>query len=158
MRTLEHPVSVSAVMPGPTGADVTCYKRSARQVQAGDWLPDYGAHTVGPAVEDPDDSAQWLTLDDGRDIRVVTRKVWLFRRYAAPEWMGDALAAYRSARDAREALRESSQPIPAGAVAGAAGSSAAWCQLEPEDFTAAYPAPRLADYIRDAAAARRGDR
>jgi hypothetical protein len=141
-------------MPGPHGPDVTCYKRSARQVQAGDYLPDYGAHAIGPAMQDPDDGAMWVTLDDGRDIRITTRKVWMFRRYTAPEWMADALANYRAARDAREAMRESGQLAPS-TVAGISGSDAGWNQLEPAEFAAAYPAPRLADYIREAAAARR---
>lgn len=145
------------MMPGPDGRPVKCYRRSARQVTTGDYLPEHGAHVVAPAVEDPDDGAQWVTLDDGRDIRLTTRKVWLHRTYDAPAWMSEALTAYRSARDARDAMRESSQPIPAGAVAGAAGSSAAWCQLEADDFARAYPAPRLADFIREAAAARRED-
>jgi hypothetical protein len=40
-------------------------------------------------------------------------------------------------------------------VPGAAGSAAAYCQLEDDDFASAVPAPRLADFVRDAAAARR---
>lgn len=143
------------MMTGPNGAEVKCYRRGVRQVTPGDYLPDYGAHVVAPAVEDPDDGAVWVTLDDGRDIRLTTRKVWLFRRYSAPEWMSEALDNYRAARDAREALRESGQVAPVGAVAGAAGSAIGWNQLEPSDFAAAYPAPRLADFIRDAAASRR---
>jgi hypothetical protein len=142
-------------MTGPDGLEVTCYRRSARQVRTGDYLPDYGAHAVADALDDPDDGAVWVTLETGQDVRVTTRKVWLFRRYAAPAWMSDALEAYRAARDAREATRESAAPIPAGVVAGAAGSLASWCQLERADFDAAYPAPRLADFIREAAAARR---
>lgn len=148
-------MAVSQLMTGPDGPEVTAYRRSVRQVTTGDYLPDYGAHAVAAAVEDPDDGAHWVTLDTGQDVRVTTRKVWVYRRYSQPDWMRDALDAYRAARDAREAIRESSAPIPAGAVAGAAGSLAGWCQLEPADFTAAYPAPRLADYIREAAAARR---
>lgn len=147
-----------AMMPGPDGVPVKCYKRSARQVTTGDYLPDHGAHVIVPAVEDPDDGAIWVTLDNGQDIRITVRRVWLYRRYAAPAWMQDACSAYRDARDARDAARESSAPIPAGAVAGAAGSSVGWCQLEPADFNAAWPAPRLADFIREAAAARREDR
>lgn len=142
-------------MTGPDRRPVKCYRRSVRQVTTGDYLPDHGAHVVAPAVLDPDDGAWWITLDTGQDIRITTKRVWLFRRYAAPEWMTDALTSYRAARDARDATRESFQPIPAGAVAGAAGSLASWCQLEPADFAAAYPAPRLADFIREAAAARR---
>jgi hypothetical protein len=142
-------------MPGPDGAGVVAYRRSSRQIRPGDWLPEYGAHAIGDALEDPDDGSLWVTLETGQDVRVTTRKVWMFRRYAAPDWMRDALEAYRSARDARDALRESSDPIPAGIVAGAAGASCAWNQLERDDFNAACPAPRLADFIRDAAAARR---
>jgi hypothetical protein len=148
-------MTLQAIMPGPDGVDVTCYKRSRRQVTTGDYLHDYGAHAVSDAVDDPDDGSSWVTLDDGRDIRLTVRKVWLFRRYAAPAWMTEALETYRAARDAREALRESSEPVPPGLVAGAANSGVAWCQLETADFNAAYPAPRLADFIRDAAAARR---
>jgi hypothetical protein len=146
-------MTMQAIMPGPDGP-VTAYKRSSRQVTAGDWLPDYGAHAVTDAAEDPDDGAQWVTLEDGRDIRLTTRKVWLYRRYTLASWQRDAVAAYRDARDAREAMRESSAPAPTS-VPGIAGSSAAWCQLEPSAFAAAYPAPRLADFLRDAAAARR---
>lgn len=148
-------MTMTDVMPGPDGAGVTVYKRSARQVVAGDWLPDHGAYAAGDALTDPDDGSVWVTLDDGRDIRVTTRKVWLHRTYTAPPWMTTALDAYRAARDARNATRESTDPIPAGVVAGAAGSLASWCQLEDDDFRVAYPAPRLADFIRDAAAAMR---
>jgi hypothetical protein len=59
---------------------VTAYKRSVRQVAAGDWLPDYAAHAVTDAVEDPDDGTHWLTLEDGRDVHVTIRKVWIWRR------------------------------------------------------------------------------
>jgi hypothetical protein len=148
-------MSASQLMTGPDGAEVRAYRRGVRQVTTGDYLPDYAAHVVAPACADPDDGSHWLTLDDGRDIRVTTRKLWVFRRYTAPDWMADALDAYRSARDAREAARESGAPIPAGAVAGANGSAVGWNQLEAEDFREAWPAPRLADYIREAAAARR---
>lgn len=150
-------MALQAEMTGPDGTPVTCYKRSARQVTAGDWLPDYGAHTVCAPVTDPDDGSLWLTLEDGRDVSLRARKVWLYRRYTAPEWMAGALEAYRSARDAREAMRESGAPAPTS-VPGLAGSSAAWCQLEREEFERVYPAPRLADFIRDAAAAWRDGR
>jgi hypothetical protein len=109
-------VTMQATMPGPHGP-VTAYKRTARQVRAGDWLPDYGAHALTDAVEDPDGGV-WLTLDDGRDVHVHVRKVWLFRRYQLAGWQRDAVAAYRDARDARNALRESGTIVPAGVVAG----------------------------------------
>lgn len=146
-----------AMMTGPDGAEVSCYRRGARNVAPGDWLPEHGAHVTADPVTDPDDGGVWLTLEDGRDVRCTPRgKVWLWRRYAAPVWMADAVDAYRGARDAREALRESGALAPTS-VAGAAGSSVACHQLERDDFNAAFPAPRLADFIRDAAAARRED-
>lgn len=148
-------MTMSQPMPGPDGREVTAYKRSARQVRAGDYLPDYGAHAVTDACEDPEDGAQWVTLEDGRDIRVTVRKVWLVRRYELAGWQSDAVRAYRDARDARNALRESSAPIPAGAVAGTSGAPIGYCQLTDGEFAAVCPTPRLADYLRDAAAARR---
>ena len=150
-------MSASQMMPGPDGTDVRAYRRSRLQVTTGDYLPDYGAHIVCPSVTDPDTGSVWVTLDDGRDVELRTRKVWTYRRYTAPDWMRDALEAYKGARDAREAMRESGAPAPSS-VPGIAGSQVAWCQLERADFDAAYPAPRLADYIRDAAAAWREGR
>ena len=148
-------MSASQLMPGPTGEDVRAYRRGVRQIHAGDYLPDYGAHAIGDAVEDPDDGSHWLTLEDGRDIRLTVRKVWLFRRYELAGWQRDAVTAYRDARDARQALRESGAIVPAGAVAGTAGADIACYQLTDSEFAAAYPAPRLADFLRDAADARR---
>jgi hypothetical protein len=115
-------VSASDMMPGPDGSPVRAYRRTCRQIRAGDWLPEHGAHALTDPVEDPDDGAQWLTLDDGRDVHVTTRKAWVHRRYTLAGWQRDAVAAYRDARDARNALRESGAPIPAGAVAGTAGA------------------------------------
>jgi hypothetical protein len=148
-------MTLQATMPGPDGQEVTAYKRSARQVTAGDWLPDYAAHAVTDAVEDPDDGTHWLTLEDGRDVHVTTRKVWIWRRYTLAGWQRDAVTAYRDARDARNALRESGDPIPAGAVAGTAGAHVGAYQLTDAEFASVYPAPRLADFLRDAAESRR---
>lgn len=142
-------------MPGPDGVPARCYRRTVRQVRAGDYLPDHGGHVIAAPVADPDDGSVWVALDTGTDVQLTGRKVWILRKYDAPAWMADALEAYRCARDARDATRESGAPIPAGAVAGAAGSAVAWCQLEPDDFRRAYPAPRLADFIREAAHAAR---
>lgn len=148
-------MSLSAIMPGPAG-EVTAYKRSVRQVHAGDWLPDYGAHAVTDACQDPDEMrAVWVTLEDGRDIKLTTRKVWLYRRYTLSPWQRDAVTAYRDARDAWQALRESGAPVPAGTVAGTAGAAVGCHQLSDDEFRTAYPAPRLADYLRAAADARR---
>lgn len=143
-----------AALAGPHGSPVRAFRRLTRQVRAGDWLPDYGAHAIADALEDPDDGSHWLTLDDGRDLRVTARKVWLHRRYALAGWQREAVAAYRDARDAREAVRESGDACPAG-VAGTAGSSAAWCQLSAAEFATAYPPPRLADFLREYADANR---
>jgi hypothetical protein len=63
-------------------------------------VPEHGAHALTDAVEDPDDGAQWLTLDDGRDVQLTTRKAWVHRRYTLAGWQRDAVAAYRDARDA----------------------------------------------------------
>ena len=146
-------------MPGADGAPVKVYRRAARNAIAGDWLPDYGAHVVAVyAGPDPDTGREvvWLTLSDGSDVELTRRaKVWIHRTYAAPEWVAAATSEYRDARHAWEALRESSAPIPAGAVAGAAGSSVSYCQLEEADYRAAFPVPRLAAFLRDHAARRR---
>jgi hypothetical protein len=148
-------MSAADMMPGASGQLVKCYRRRAANVQSGDWLPEHGAHVVGPAVEDPDDGYWWVTLDSGQDVRFTPRgKVWLHRTYAAPEWMAQALDAYRHARFAWEALRESGAVVPASlAGAGAAGTQVSAYQLEERDFRAAYPPPRLAEFIREAAAA-----
>ena len=150
-------MAIQAMMVGPDGADVKCFRRAARNARPGDWLPEYGARVVAEPVTDPESGRHWLTLDDGRDVEATPRgKVWLFRQYDSPAWMAEAVTAYRAARDAREALRESGHVVPTS-VPGAAGSAVACYQLEPGDFDAAYPAPRLADYIREAAAARRDE-
>lgn len=143
------------MMPGPDGSPVRAYRRTCRQIRAGDWLPEHGAHALTDAVEDPDDGSVWITLDDGRDLHLTTRKAWVHRRYTLAGWQRDAVAAYRDARDARNALRESGAPIPAGVVAGTAGAAVGCYQLSDEEFTAAYPPPRLADFLRDAAESRR---
>lgn len=142
-------------MTGPDGIEVRCFYRRAANLASGDYLPDYSGHVIGGPVTDPETGEHWVTLDTGADVSFTPRrKVWIFRRYEAPEWMREAVENYRAARDAREAMRESSAPAPTS-VAGAAGSLVAWCQLERSDFDAAYPAPRLADFVREAAAARR---
>lgn len=157
-------MAADAMMPGPYGAVVRCFRRSARQVRRGDWLPEYGRYALTDAVTDAD-GRHYVTLSDAPDdwsrltdddVVMFTRrgKVWLYREYAAPGWMADAVDAYRSARDAREALRESGQLVPTS-VPGVNGSGVVMYQLERADFDAAVPAPRLADFIRDAAAARR---
>lgn len=157
-------MAADAMMPGPDGVEVRCYRRSARQVRSGDWLPEHGRYALTDAVTD-DDGRHWVTLSDTAgdwsavsddDVVTFTRrgKVWLYRQYRAPDWMAAAVESYRAARDAREALRESGQLVPTS-VPGVAGSSVAMYQLERADFDAAVPAPRLADFVRDAAAARR---
>ena len=142
-------------MPGPDGTTVRAFYRTVRQVRAGDWLPDYGAHAVADPVEDPDDGAVWVALETGEDIRVTRRKVWLWRRYDAPAWVREALESYRDARHAWEALRESGTPVPGGSVAGAAGSVVACYQLSDEEFRAVFPVPRLSEYLRAAGVAQR---
>jgi hypothetical protein len=146
-------VTMQATMPGPHGP-VTAYKRTVRQVRAGDWLPDYAAHALTDAVEDPDGGV-WLTLEDGHDERVTVRKVWLYRRYRLAGWQRDAVAAYRDARDARYALRESGTIVPAGVVAGTSGGDIACYQLSDAEFATAYPPVRLADFLREYADANR---
>lgn len=136
-------MSASAMMAGPesSGAVVKCYRRRAANVQPGDWLPEYGAHVAVPALADPETGAWWLTLTDGRDLEFTPRgKLWLFREYAAPEWMAAAIADYRDARAAWELARE----------AVAIGYA-----TEEREYAETHTAPRLAEFIRDAAAARR---
>lgn len=143
------------MMPGPDGSPVRAFRRGVRQIRAGDYLPEHGAHALTDAVEDPDDASVWLTLDNGQDVQLTTRKAWIHRRYALDGWQRDAVTAYRDARHAWEALRESGDPIPAGVVAGTAGANVGAYQLTDEEFARAYPAPRFADFLRDAAGARR---
>jgi hypothetical protein len=149
-------MSAPAMMPGPDGTPVRAYRRSVRQIRAGDYLPELGAHALTDAIVDPDDArAVWLTLDNGQDVQLTTRKAWVHRRYTLAGWQRDAVTAYRDARDARNALRESGDPIPAGAVAGTAGANVGAYQLTDAEFASLYPAPRLADFLRDAAESRR---
>lgn len=56
------------------------------------------------------------------------------------------LDEYWAQRDAREALRESGAPAPSS-VAGTAGSSAAYCQLEAEEFDAHVPAVTFREWL-----------
>ena len=147
-----------AMMSGPdaSGALVKCYRRRAANVAAGDWLPDYAAHATGAPVTDPDDGSVWVSLASGEDVRFTPRgKVWLFRRYDAPAWMADALSSYRDARHAWEALRESGAVVATSALAGGDGANVSCYQLEDDEYRAAFPPPRLADFIREAASARR---
>lgn len=148
-------MAADQMMTGPNGEKVRCFRRAARNVQTGDYFPEYGARVVAAPLTDPETGRHWVTLEDGQDVEFTPRgKVWLFREYAAPEWMADALADYRAARDARDAMRESSAPVPTS-VAGANGSNVSCSQLEDDDFNRAFPAPRLADFIRAAADSRR---
>jgi hypothetical protein len=39
------------MMPGPDGHPSRAYRRSARQIRAGDYLPELGAHALTDAVE-----------------------------------------------------------------------------------------------------------
>lgn len=142
------------MMTGPTGELVKCYRRRAANVQAGDYLPEHAAYVTGDALTDPEDGSHWVTMSTGQDVRFTPRgKVWLWRQYSAPVWMTQALEQYRDDRRAWEAGAESGRIVASGAVAGASGAQVAAYNLEPADYRAAYPAPRLADYIREAAAA-----
>lgn len=160
-------MAAQAMMPGPDGNQQSCYRRSARQIRAGDWFPELERFALTDATTDQD-GRHWVTLTDvpGDWSRVTDDdvveftprgKAWLFREYVAPAWMAHAVETYRSARDAREALRESGRLVPTS-VAGAAGSGVAFYQLEPADFDLAVPRPRLADFIRSAAADYRAER
>lgn len=142
----------SAMMSGPDGTDVRCYRRSARQIKAGDYLPEYGAAAVADVATDDETGRHYVALATDEVVELTPRgKAWIFRTYDAPAWMSDAVSAYRDARDARDVLRESGAVVPTS-VPGAAGSAVAYYQLEDSDFDAAVPRPRLADFIRDAAA------
>ena len=148
-------MSQSQVMTDADGTPARAYRRTARQIRAGDWLPDYSSHAVTDAVTDQEDGSHWTTLEDGRDIRFTRRgKVWLVRHYAAPEWMTSAVADWRAAYDSWRATRESGAPVDAR-IAGASGSLVCYAQLSDEEYRAICPAPRLASFIGDAAAARR---
>lgn len=61
--------------------------------------------------------------------------------------MEPLLAAYRDARDARLALRESGAIVPAGAVAGTAGADVAYYQLSDEEFAALHPPVLWRDWL-----------
>lgn len=152
-------MAADAMMPGPAGENVRCFRRRAANVAAGDWLPDYAAYVAGDAATDPDDGSVWVALADGRDIRFTSRgKVWLFRTYDAPAWMRDALADYRTAVDVWEQGRESGRLAPTS-VAGVAGSAAAMYQLTDAEYLASVPRPRYADFVADhAARVRESDR
>ncbi len=137
-------------MPGPDGTPVRTFYRTVGQIRPGDWLPDFQAHTVTEPVTDPDDGTVWLTLDTGEDVNLRRRKAWVHRVYDCPEWVRDAVDTYRHARAAWDALRESSTPVPS-TVPGADSGTVCY-QLEDSDYRRAFPVPRLADYLREAAA------
>lgn len=63
---------------------------------------------------------------------------WCSRAHA------DLVLAYRDARDARDALRESDMPVPASY---AYGSAATCSQLEDDDFDAAFPRVTFRDWL-----------
>lgn len=132
----------------PDGTTVTAWRRSARQIRAGDYLPEYGASALG-CVTDEESGRHHVALDDGRDVELTRRaKVWLYRDYRGASWLSEASAAYRQDLAAREALRESDVMAPTS-VPGIAGAAVSMSQLEPEDFDAHVTAPVWADYVRE---------
>lgn len=138
-------MTASQMMTGPeaSGAVVKCWRRGAANIQAGDWLPEYGAHVLTAPIEDPTSNreAWWVTLSDGRDVSFTRRgKVWLYRQYAASPWVAQATEEYRDARLAWERDRE---------------NVALGYATEMREYGQERPAPRLADFLRQAAAARR---
>ena len=143
------------IMPGPDGVPVKCYRRRAANILPGDYLPEHGAHVVTEPLTDPDDGAYWVALDDGREIRFTARgKAWLFRTYAAPAWLLEARDAWRAAYDDGWHVRSLANlrrrrcpalPIAASRVISSSGT----------DYRRAFPAPRLADFVRETCDARR---
>lgn len=88
---------------------------------------------------DPDPSVQDWHLCIGAYRHAWPRPV---RRHWWRELVTDT---YRAARDARDALRESSAIVDAP---GTAGANVAAYQLEDADFDAAHPPVLLADVMR----------
>lgn len=134
----------------PDGETVTAWRRSAWQIRAGDYLPDYGAGALAASVYDEDSRRHLVALDDGRDVELTRRaKVWLVRDYQGASWLSAAGAAYREAVAAREAMRESGEILAPTSVPGAAGAAVAMCQLEREAFDEHVPAPVWSEYVRE---------
>jgi hypothetical protein len=76
----------------------------------------------------------------------------------APLWIREASAAYRDARDAWEAARESCTVLAPTAVPGGAGASVCMAQLDDATVAEFVPAPVFKDFLRDAAAKVRAER
>lgn len=133
----------------------------AAKVARGDFLPDYGAR-VHYAVTDPETGEIVLDVtrdQDGTPVRgelvlTATERVRVHRKREAPAWVREATEAYRSARDAWEAGRESGNVAPTS-VPGTSGSGVAMYQLTRAEYAEHVPAPRLATFLAEYAAARR---
>jgi hypothetical protein len=132
-------------------------------------LPD-GSRVIGSPAVDPTTASVWVCVRDAdgttRDVELnpllpIPDQTDRLRpaapvkpRRTAPAWVQTAAAEYRDARDAWLALRESCQPLGAR-VAGAAGSTISYAQLDDESFREHYPPPRYRDFLASHAAARR---
>lgn len=126
---------------GPTGAPVFAYRRKAHGLQAGDWLPEYGARVTGAPARDPEDGAVWVSLDSGEDVRFTPRgKALVYREYRARGLVADARADWYEARQAWEQARE---------------EVALGYRTEEAEYQARNPAPTLQAFLAEHGAAAR---
>lgn len=128
--------------------------RAVGTVRDGDILPT--GVVAGDPVTDPDTGRVWVTVRDAAGELVdheygPADELDVIRPRRAPAWVAAAAADYRDARDAWAAGRESSLPAPTS-VPGVAGSSASMMQLTDDEYAAAFPRPRYADFVREHAA------
>lgn len=134
----------------PDGSSAQAWRRSARQIRAGDYLPEHGASALAASVYDDTSRRHLVALDDGRDLELTRRaKVWLVRDYRGASWLSAASAAYRQDVAAREAMRESGAILAPSSVPGVAGAAVAMNQLEADVFDEHVPAPQWREYVRE---------
>lgn len=157
LRALQtgRPAPAPAVSAAPAARPARSGRmRAAGTVRDGDILPT--GVVAGDPVTDPDTGRVWLTVRDAAgeladSEHAADALLDVIRPRRAPAWIAAAAADYRDARDAWAAGRESSLPAPTS-VPGVAGSSASLMQLTDDEYAAAFPRPRYADFVREHAA------
>lgn len=80
----------------------------------------------------------------------LIRQVRHWRSSGAPRrhyWREYVTEVYRAARDAWEALRESSTPLPSRTVTGGSGAVISAYQLETEEFARVHPPPTFKGFL-----------